>query len=334
MLTPSLPIHKAVREGTMGRILATLALLAGMHATAAAQGWPSKPVRVIVPVTPGSAIDIVARTIAERLSTQLNQTFVVENRTGAGGTTGAASVAKSDPDGHTILVHSAAVAIFPATFANLPFDTARDFAAVTPIVNVPLVMVVSPSRHKSLQGLVAAAKAKPGSINYATVGAGAAAHMTAERLRLSAGFEAQQIPFRGAPEAQTEVMAGRVDFFFSPVLVAQPLIKSGHLLGLAVSSSKRASALPDVPTTIEAGYPDSDYDFWIGFFLPAKTPRDIVERLYQEIRKAKENPDVKAKLAALGGEPMDMTPAQYNDYIRQAVEMNRALAKAAGIKPQ
>jgi tripartite-type tricarboxylate transporter receptor subunit TctC len=181
---------------------------------------------------------------------------------------------------------------------------------------------------------VATAKAKPGTINYATVGAGAAAHMTAERLRLSAGFEAQQIPFRGAPEAQTEVVAGRVDFFFSPVLTALPLLKSGQLLGLAVSSSKRASALPDVPTTVEAGYPDSNYDFWIGFFLPAKTPRDIVERLYQEIRTAKDNPDVKAKLAALGGEPMEMTPAEYQEYIRQSVAMNRALAKAAGIKPQ
>lgn len=319
----------------MGRpFLAILAFLIGLQADAVAQTWPSKPVRVIVPVTAGSAIDIVARTISERLSAQLNQPFVVENRTGAGGTIGAAAVAKSDADGYTVLVHSTAVSIFPATFANLPFDTARDFAAVTPIVNVPLVLVVSPSRHRSLKELVAAAKAKPGSMNYATVGAGAAAHMTAERLRLSAGFEAQQIPFRGAPEAQTEVVAGRVDFFFSPVLAALPLVKSGQLLALAVSSSQRASALPDVPTTIEAGYPDSDYDFWIGFFLPAKTPRDIVERLYQEIRKAKDNPDIKAKLAALGGEPMDMTPAQYDDYLRKSVEMNRKLAKAAGLQPQ
>jgi tripartite-type tricarboxylate transporter receptor subunit TctC len=287
-----------------------------------------------VPVTPGSALDITARVIAERLSAQLGQTFVVENRTGAGGTIGAAFVAKSDPDGYTILIHSTAVTIFPATFANLPFETSRDFAAVTPAASVPLVLVVSPSRHKSLKDLVSTAKAKPGSINYATVGAGAAAHMTAERLRLSAGFEAQQIPFRGAPEAQTEVVAGRVDFFFSPVLAALPLIKSGQLLGLAVSSAKRASALPDVPTTIEAGYPNSEYEFWLGFFVPAKTPRDIVERLYQEIRKAKDHPDVKAKLAASGGEPMDMTPAQFQDYIRKSVAMNHVLAKAAGIKPQ
>jgi len=321
------------------RLIAAFAFLAGLHAAAAAQtvsaqNWPTKPIRVIVPVTPGSALDITARVIAERLSAQLGQIFVVENRTGAGGTIGAAFVAKSDPDGHTILIHSTAVTIFPATFANLPFDTARDFAAVTPAVLSPLVLVVSPSRHKSLKDLIAAAKAKPGSVNYATVGAGAAAHMTAERLRLSAGFEAQQIPFRGAPEAQTEVVAGRVDFFFSPVLVAQPLVKAGQLSALAVSSSRRSTAMPDVPTTIEAGYPNSDYEFWLGFFLPAKTPPDIVERLYQEIRKAKEHPDVKEKLAASGGEPMDMTPAQFQDYVRKSVEMNRALAKAAGIKPQ
>jgi tripartite-type tricarboxylate transporter receptor subunit TctC len=326
------------------RLLAALALLAVIHTaiaaqtsfaqTSSAQHWPAKPVRIIVPVTAGSALDITARVIAERLSAQLGQTFVVENRTGAGGTIGAAFVAKSDPDGYTILIHSTAVTIFPATFANLPFDTARDFAAVAPAASVPLVLVVSPSRHKSLKDLVAAAKAKPGSINYATVGAGAAAHMTAERLRLSAGFEAQQIPFRGAPEAQTEVVAGRVDFFFSPVLAALPLLKSGQLRALAVSSTKRASALPDVPTTVEAGYPNSEYDFWLGFFLPAKTPRDIVERLHQEIRKAKEHPDVKAKLARSGSEPMDMTSGEFQDYIRKSVEMNRVLAKAAGIKPQ
>ncbi len=315
--------------------LITIALLVlGTPAAAPAQSWPSKPVRVIVPVTPGSAIDIVARTISDQLSAQLGQPFVVENRTGAGGTIGAAAVAKADPDGLTILVHSTAVTIFPATFANLPFDTARDFTGVTPVVNVPLVLVVSPARHKSLKELVAAAKAKPGAINYATVGAGAAAHMTAERLRLSAGFEAQQIPFRGAPEAQTEVLAGRVDFFFSPVLAALPLVQSGELLGLAVSSSRRASALPNIPTTVEAGYPNSTYDFWIGFFLPAKTPRDIIDRLYQEIRKAKDKPEVQAKFKTLGGEPMDMTPAAFDVLVRDSVAMNKELAKAAGIQPQ
>jgi tripartite-type tricarboxylate transporter receptor subunit TctC len=315
--------------------LCALVFALAAHGGALAQGWPGKqPVRIIVPVSAGSALDIVARILAEHLQSQLGQTFIVEHRTGAGGTIGAASVAKAEPDGYTMLVHSTAVTIFPATFGNLPFDTARDFAGVTPIINTPLVLVVSPAKYKSLQELVAAAKAKPNSINYATVGAGAAAHMTAERLRLSAGFEAQQIPFRGAPEAQNEVLAGRVDFFFSPVLAALPLVQAGKLRALAVSSAKRSAALPDVPTTVEAGFPNSHYEFWLGLFVPAKTPRDIVERLHQEARKALALPDVRKKLGALGGEPMTMTPSEFDAFIRGAVAMNRELAKAAGIKLQ
>jgi tripartite-type tricarboxylate transporter receptor subunit TctC len=310
-----------------------LAIAVIVHGGAQAQGWPTKqPVKIIVPVSAGSALDIIARILAEQLQGQLGQTFVVEHRTGAGGTIGAASVAKAEPDGYTMLVHSTAVTIFPATFANLPFDTARDFAGVMPIINTPLVLVVSPEKYKSLQELVAAAKAKPNSINFATVGAGAAAHMTAERLRLSAGFEGQQIPFRGAPEAQNEVLAGRVDFFFSPVLAALPLVQAGKLRALAVSSAKRSAALPDVPTTVEAGFPNSHYEFWLGLFVPAKTPRDIVERLHAEVRKALAVPEVQKKLRALGGEPMAMTPAEFDAFIRNAVAMNRELAKAAGIK--
>ena len=306
-------------------------VLLGPHASAQAQGWPSKPVHVIVPVTPGSAIDIVARTISDQLTAQLGQPFVVENRTGAGGTIGAAAVAKADPDGHTILVHSTAATIFPATFLNLPFDTARDFAGVTPVVNVPLVLIVSPAKHRSLKELVAAAKAKPGSTNYATVGAGAAAHMTAERLRLSAGFEAQQIPFRGAPEAQTEVLAGRVDFFFSPVLAALPLIESRQLLALAVSSSKRASALPEVPTTLELGFPNSEYNFWVGLFLPAKTPKDVVARMNDETRKAVQSPVLKERFGKLAAEPMVMTQGEFDDFIRKDIAAMGDLAKASGL---
>ena len=270
-------------------------------------------------MTAGSALDLTARVIGERLRAQTGQTFMVENRTGAGGTIGAAFVAKSDPDGNTILIHSTAVTIFPSTFANLPFDTARDFAGVAPVVNVPLVMVVSPSRHKSLEGLVAAAKAKPGSINYATVGAGAAAHMTAERLRLAAGFEAQQIPFRGAPEAQTEVLAGRVDFFFSPVLVAQPLIKSGQLWR---SRCRAPSARRRCPTYRRRSKPATPTPNTISGSASSCRRRPRVtwsSACTPEIRKAKEHPDVKAKLAASGGEPMDMTSAEFDAHIRKSV---------------
>jgi tripartite-type tricarboxylate transporter receptor subunit TctC len=314
------------------RALSAAALLLTAQAGVLAQAWPTKPVRVIVPVTAGSAIDIIARTVSDQLSAQLGQTFVVENRTGAGGTIGAGSVAKADPDGYTILVHSSAHTIAQSTFPNLPYDVARDFAGIAPVANVPLVLVVAPAKYASIGDLVAKAKANPGTINYATVGAGAAAHLTAERFRLSAGFEAQQIPFRGAPEAMTEVMAGRVDFFFSPTLPTLPLLRDGKLRALAVSSSKRASALPDVPTTLESGFVNSDYNFWIGMFVPSKTPPDVVAKLHQEAAKALQTPSVRDKLATMGGEPMTMTAPQFDAFIRDEIAMNAALVKAAGIK--
>ena len=315
------------REG----LTAALLLLSSAE-IASSQTWPTKPIRVVVPVTAGSAIDITARTVADQLTGPLGQTIVVENRTGAGGTIGAGSVAKADPDGYTILVHSSAHVIAASTFPNLPYDPGRDFAGVTSLANVPLVLVVSPAKYNSIADLVAKAKANPGTINYATVGAGAAAHLTAERLRLAAGFEAQQIPFRGAPEAMTEVMSGRVDFFFSPTLPTLPLLRDGKLKALAVSSSRRAAALPDVPTTLEAGFANSDYNFWIGMFVPARTPREIVDRLNQETLRVLRDPGVRERLLALGGEPMAMTPAEFDAFLKDEIAMNAALVKAAGIK--
>jgi tripartite-type tricarboxylate transporter receptor subunit TctC len=194
-------------------------------------------------------------------------------------------------------------------------------------------MVASPAKHKLLRELVATAKAKPGSINYATVGYGAAAHLTSERLRLAAGFQAQQIPFKGAPEAITEVLAGRVDFFFSPILPALPLLKEGKLVALGVSSTKRASVLPDVPTTIEAGYPDSDFNFWIGMFVPAHTPQAIVDRLHDETAKALQIKSVQDRFARLGSESMPMTQREFDAFVHKEIETDAALVKAAGIQP-
>jgi tripartite-type tricarboxylate transporter receptor subunit TctC len=316
------------------RALFGVAVLLMSTQLAAAQAWPVKPVRVVVPVTAGSALDVIARTISDQLSAELGQPVVVENRTGAAGSIGAASVAKADPDGYTILIHSSAHVIAPSTFPNLPFDPARDFSGVTPLVYVPLVLVVAPSKYQSIGALVAAAKANSGTINYATVGAGGASHLTAERFRLSAGFEAQPIPFRGSPEAITEVMAGRVDFFFSPTMSALPLLPDGQLKALAVSSSKRAAALPDVPTIAEAGFVDADYNFWLGMFVPSGTPRDVVDRLNQETRKVLRMPDVQEKLATLGAEPMAMPPAEFDAFIRREIATNAALVKAAGIKAE
>lgn len=300
--------------------------------SAMAQSWPSKPIRVIVPLTAGSATDIIPRTIFEQLSAQLGQTITVENRVGGGGTIGAAAVAKADPDGYTLLVHSNAHVIAPSVQPNLSYDVVKDFAGIVPLGDLPLVMVVSPSKNfRTVQDLVAAAKAKPGSMNYASGGTGTAPHLTAERFRLSAGFEGTHIPFKGAPEALTEVMTGRVDFYFSPLLPALPFIRDGKLQVLAIGNSKRASALPGVPTTVEAGYANSDFDFWIGMFAPAKTPRDIVGKLHQEAVKALQNQRIQEKLKTLGVEPMIMTPEQFDARIVKDVATAAAIAKAVGI---
>lgn len=297
--------------------------------------WPSRAVRAIVPIAAGSGIDIVARAISQQLAKQLGRPFVVENRPGGATTTGAAAVASAAPDGYTILFHSVALTVTPSTMANLPYDVARDLAGVMPITNTPLLLVSPPGRFKSVADLVVKAKAEKGAMNYATPGYGAAAHFTTERFRLSAGFEAQQIPFRGTVEALTEVVAGRVAFYFAPLTTVQSLIQEGRLDALATTSRKRVSALPNVPTTTEAGYPDSDFDFWVGMFVPSKTPRDIVEKLYLETRKAAELPELRAQLAAIGGEPMEaMKPGEFDEYVRKEIARNAGIAKAAGITPK
>jgi tripartite-type tricarboxylate transporter receptor subunit TctC len=307
---------------------AVLALLFAFQA--GAQPWPIKTVRVIVTLAPGSATDILARTLSERLSRQLGQPVIVENRPGASTTLGAALVAKAEPDGYTLLVTSSAHTVAPFLYPNVGYDTTRDLAAVAPLANLPTVLVVPASRgYRSVHDLVAAARAKPGSINYAS--AAASTQLNAERFRRSAQFEAVHIPFKGAPEALNEIVAGRVDFYFAPISAVLPLLRDGKVVALAVGASKRASILPDLPTTLEAGYPDSDYNFWIGMLVPARTPRDIVNRLHQETSAVLQLPDVQDRVSKLGAEPMLMTPQQFDAYIRDELRVNAALIKAAGI---
>jgi len=308
-------------------------VLCAVQAAAWAQSWPAKPVRIVVPFTPGSGTDIIARTVTEKLSPQLGQPVIIENRPGAGGTIGAAVVAKSDPDGYTLFVHSSSYTVTPSTYKDLPYDTLRDLTGVIPLALLPNVLVIAPSKGiRSVKELVAAAKAKPGSLNSASVGIGSATHLNAERFRLGAGIETVNIPFKGSPEALTEIITGRVDYYFCPVNAILPLLKDGKLVALAVGSTKRSLALPDLPTTLEAGVPNSDYNFWVGMFAPAKTPREVIDRLYQETAKALHSPDVREKLSKLGAEPMDYTPEQFNAYIRDEIAANAALVKAAGIK--
>jgi tripartite-type tricarboxylate transporter receptor subunit TctC len=260
-----------VRPNRISVAIVAVALCAA-HASAWAQ-WPAKPLRAIVPFTPGSGTDIMARTVSERLSGRLGQPIVVENRPGAGGTIGEAIVAKADADGYTLLVHSSSYTVTPSTYRNLPFDTERDLMGIVPLGLLPNVLVMSPAKGiRSVRDLVAAAKAKPGAMNSASVGVGSATHLNAERFRLGAGIDVVNVPFKGTPEALTEVMTGRVDYYFCPVNAALPLLKDGKVVALAVGSTNRSKALPELPTTVEAGVPNSDYNFWVGMFGPAKLP--------------------------------------------------------------
>ena len=299
---------------------------------ARADTWPAQTIHAIVPFTAGSTVDIIGRIVADPLASQLGQTIVVENRGGAGGTIGSAAVAKATPDGYTLLINAAAHTAAAAAYPSISYDPAKDFAGVAIFGIVPNVMLISPSKGiRTVQELVARAK-ETGNMTYASAGVGSATHWAAERFRLSAGFKATHVPFRGGPEALTEVMTGRVDFFCGGVSSGLPFIKDGKLLALAVSTRKRTPALPDVPTTTEAGYPDSDYTFWNGLLAPARTPRPIIDRLHAEVQKALALASVQEKFAPQGVEPMPVSPAEFDAMIAKEITDNIKLAKAAGLK--
>ena len=304
---------------------------ASLPIAAFAQAWPSRPIRAMVPFAAGSSLDIVGRLVMDPLSTQLGQPIVIENRGGAGGTIGSALVAKSEGDGYYLLIQASAHSAAPAAYSNIGYDVAKDFIAVIPFGTLPNVTVVSPeSGIKTLKDLVA--KAKSGQITYASAGVGSATHWAAERIRVAGGFQGVHVPFRGGPDALTEVMAGRVDFTAMGMSSALPLIKSGKLTPIAVSTTKRSSALPDVPTTVEAGLPDSDYTYWMGLFVPAKTPPEIITRLRSETEKSLKNPNLVEKFAAQGIEPMPLSTADFNALVKKEIDSNIALVKAAGLK--
>ena len=296
-----------------------------------ADAWPSeKVIRAVVPFGPGSTIDIIGRVVLDPLSSALGQTIVVENRGGAGGTIGSAMVAKADPDGYTLLINASAHTAAPAVYPNLTYDPAKDFAGIAVFGVVPNVLLVAPSKDiKSAAELVESARAH--GMTFASAGVGSATHWAAERFLLSAGIKATHVPFSGGPAALTEVMTGRVDFCFIGISSAMPFIADGRLLPLAVGTRKRSPALPNVPTTVELGFADSDYTFWNGMLAPAKTPRPIVERLHAEIGKALALPAVQEKLAAQGVEPMPLSPQEFDAMIAREIVSNIKLVKAAGL---
>jgi tripartite-type tricarboxylate transporter receptor subunit TctC len=320
---------------TLTRFAVALAAAALLPQLAAAQNaYPNKPIRVIVPFAAGSTTDIIARAIADKMGTSMGQTLVIDNRGGASGTIGQQAVAAAPADGYTIMIHSSSHTVSPSTFAKLPFDTAADFAGVTPISSTPNVLVISPSKGiKSVQDLVAKAKANPGQLNFASAGQGSATHLNAEKFKMAAKIDATNIPFKGSAEAVTEVLSGRVDYYFSPIAPVIGQIREGQLLALAVGSPQRASALPDVPTTTEAGVPGSEFNFWIGMMAPAKTPREIVDRLHDEVVKALATPEVKDRFLKLGADAWTLKPAAFDAYIKTEIAANAQLVKAAGLAP-
>lgn len=318
------------------RQLGAIVLLSACICTQSwAESWPTKPIRVIVPYSPGSATDIIPRAVFAKAQELLGQPIIVENRPGASSTIGTAAVAKAEPDGNTILVASSAYTIVPFTVANIPYAPLRDLSAVIPLANMANVLVVAPNKGINTVGeFVAMARTRSGPMNYVSIGEGSAAHLNSVRFLRSAGFEAQQIPYKGSPEGLLDVMTGRVDFYFSPLLPALPLIRAGRLTALAVSSLERCPELPSVPTTTEAGFPNSEYNFWFGVFAPSQTPRAIIQRLYEVIAESLRDPGVKGELMKLGVQPMPMTPPQFDEYVRNELKQNAELVEAVGIKPQ
>jgi len=319
----------------LGR-LAVLAMLSTFWAsTAMAQGYPNKPVHVVVPFTAGSATDILARTFGQKLTEVWNQPVVVDNRPGAGGTIGAAVVAKAAPDGYTLLVHSAAQAYNPSIYPSLPYDTIKDFIDIVPLGGQPNVLVVAPSTGiKTVAELVAQAKQKPGQLNFGSAGTGSGTHINGEKFKLAAGIDVVHIPYKGTPEALTDTIAGRVTYFFSPISAALPFVRDGKLVALAVSTAKRSGALPNVPTVAEAGLQGFDYSLWVGMFAPAGTPADVVDKIARDVRTVAQSTDVKERFAALGAEQMPMTPSEFKQFVDSEITESAKVIKAAGIKAQ
>jgi tripartite-type tricarboxylate transporter receptor subunit TctC len=315
--------------------LVVLATLAACTLQAGAQGFPNKPVRVIISFTPGSSTDIVGRIVMHRVSELWGQPVVPENRSGAGGSIGSAVVAQAAPDGYTLLINSNAHSVNPAIYAKLPYDTLKDFTDIVPLASQPNVLVVNTAApYKTAMDLVAAAKAKPGAINWGHAGIGSGTHLNTEKFVAAANINVTQVPFKGTPEVVQAMFSGSVDCYWVPISAGLPHIKGGKLRALAVSTAKRNPTLPDVPTTGEAGVKGADAPLWFGVWGPAGLPSDIVNKVNADVRKALADPTVKERLANTGNDPMDMSPQEFAKLVRSEIDDYARVLKAAGVKPQ
>ena len=313
------------------------AMVAGLvlaSATARAENYPSRLIKATIPFGAGSAADVVPRVVFDRLSAELGQAIVVENRPGAGGTLGTAVVVKAEPDGYSILAQSSALAISPAIYPKLSFDVTKDLASALMIGVSANVMIVPVTRPwKTVQEFIADAKAKPGSIAFGSVGIGSAVHISAEKFRLAAGIETTHVPYRGGAEVIADILGGRIDFYFCPLATALPLIREGRVHALVVSTPRRAADLPDVPTPAEVGLKNAESVFWLGVFMPAKTPRDIVEKFHAAGVKILAEASMQESLKRLGIEPLPMRPSEMDAFVARETAENLEVIKAAGIKP-
>jgi tripartite-type tricarboxylate transporter receptor subunit TctC len=316
------------------RVALACGLLAATASIAHAQAWPTRTVTVVSPFTAGNANDMVARVVLDQVSKKLGQAFVIENRPGGGTTIGINVVAKANPDGYTVLMHSSSFSSAHVMHRKRPYDTLADFQPVALFGVQPTVLVTSPEKpFKTVADLVAAGKARPGELNFASAGIGSASHMAAEQFRSAAGFNAQHVPFRGPTEAFSEVMAGRIDYYFLPLAPALSLVQSGKLHALAVGAEDRIDSLPNVPTLKELGLGHAIYRFWGGLFVPVKTPRAIVDTLHNASREALDLLEVRQRLAQIGVQVMPMNLEQFDKYFRDDVAATVKLADEAGIKP-
>jgi len=310
-------------------------VLLGLIGIAHAQSYPSKPVHVIISFPPGSSTDIVGRIVMQKVSDYWGQPVVPENRSGAGGSIGSAVVARAAPDGYALLINSSAHAVNPAIFAELPYDTTRDFLEIAPLTQQPNVLVVNASSpHRSLMDLVNAAKAKPEAINFGHAGIGSGTHLNTERLIAATGMKVTQVPFKGTPEVVAAIFSNSVDCYWGPISAVMANVKGGRLRALAVSTAKRNPTLPEIPTTGEAGVKGADSPLWFGIWAPAGTPGDIVQKVSADVRKALADPGVREKLQNLGNDTMDMAPAEFTKFVRDEIDTYQRVITAAGIKPQ
>ena len=314
---------------------AVAVLAAAISVSAAAQGYPNKPVRLVIAFTPGSSTDIIGRAVAAKLQEMWSQPVIAENRVGAGGSIGSKIVVDAAPDGYMLLANSSAHVANPGIYAKLPYDTLKDFTNLAPLGGGPNVLITGvESGFKSLADLVNAAKANPGKLNFSSAGIGSGTHFNLEKLKIAAGIDVVHVPYKGTPEAIADTIGGRVCCYWAPLNAALPHVGGGKAVALAVSSGKRSSLLPNVPTVAEQGYPGFDYTLWVGLWGPANMPGDLAAKINKDVNAALASPDLRDRLVKLGTEPGNMTIPEFTEFVRREVADTQKVLNAAGIKPQ